>query len=873
MQSPRHAAFLSLALFFVNIAAAQTVVNSTFQPHGSAYYGDANNWSPPEVPNNSPEKSYNITVRSQIRMNIDAAVSNVTLDSATVLTEGEGHTFTVNGATTIEHSSTQQLWDFFLTSQYPTGSTFTAGSLSSFSKGSLTGWYYLANYNTSSGWVTLQFKGAHIGTLTNAQLALVGPLTRVVDELGNDALRDLAHIESGSSLQLNGHQTVIPGPFTNDGQLTVSSGFDQPALFTITSALTNFDVTSRTLMGGVYYLGGNYVGGSNHPTVFQFAGADIVHNGATIALADSLAKIVDQNGSNGLRNFSHNTATGVFSVGGFDFSTTGNFTNDGELSVWLGTFAVKGSLINFDPVTRTLTGGKYQLDANAGAARLVFGGADIVDNAASISMRYGGSISDENGNDALRNFAHNLRAGEFTIYDSYVFTAASDFTNAGAINIIGNPPTKASRGQFKLTEGHTYHQTEGSTYLAYANFTGDMVIDGGSFSTAGLNAFFSPPSQLEGNLTIGDAFFGPRALIVNGAVHLSPSSRFLTIPQDYNYGFFSVTETFTAGGVLQIEAPQIQPPSTASYFVVLASGGVTGTFSNAPNGARIPTTDGRGSFIVSYNPNAIFISGFQALPAVARLLNISTRARVETANNVLVGGFIITGTQPKKIIVRAIGPSLSSIFPGALTDPILELHDSSGGLIASNDNWRSTQEAEIIATGIPPSNNLESAIVATLPANNSAYTAIVRGVNNGTGIGVVEAYDLDRTVDSKLANISTRSFVQTGDNVLIGGLMVLGQNPLRVIVRAIGPSLPVPGPLADPTLELHDGNGALIASNDNWRSDQEAEIIATGIPPSNDLESAIVATLPAIGGSYTAIIQGKNGATGIALVEVYDISR
>src|SRR5207249_10766905 len=136
-----------------------------------------------------------------------------------------------------------------------------------------------------------------------------------------------------------------------------------------------------------------------------------------------------------------------------------------------------------------------------------------------------------------------------------------------------------------------------------------------------------------------------------------------------------------------------------------------------------------------------------------------------------------------------------------------------------------------------------SAIVATLPANNSNYTAIVRGANNGTGTGVVEAYDLDRTVDSRLANISTRGFVQTGDNVLIGGLIVLGENPLRVIVRAIGPSLFLPEALANPTLELRNGNGALIASNDNWRSDQEAEIIATGIPPANDLESAVVQDL------------------------------
>ena len=146
----------------------------------------------------------------------------------------------------------------------------------------------------------------------------------------------------------------------------------------------------------------------------------------------------------------------------------------------------------------------------------------------------------------------------------------------------------------------------------------------------------------------------------------------------------------------------------------------------------------------------------------------------------------------------------------------------------------------------------------------------MRGVNNGTGVGLVEAYDLDRTVDSKLANISTRGFVQTGDNVLIGGLIVVGQNPLRIIVRAIGPSLNITGKLADPTLELRDGNGALIRANDNWRSDQQAEIIATGIPPANDLESAIVQNLAP--GSYTAIVRGVNGTTGIALVEVYALN-
>jgi hypothetical protein len=235
----------------------------------------------------------------------------------------------------------------------------------------------------------------------------------------------------------------------------------------------------------------------------------------------------------------------------------------------------------------------------------------------------------------------------------------------------------------------------------------------------------------------------------------------------------------------------------------------------------------------------------------------------------LIGGFIVSGTQPKRVIVRAIGPSLA--FAGKLADPILELRDGAGALIGMNDNWRTGgQEAEIIATSIPPTDDLESAVVAILPANGANYTVIVRGANDGTGIGLVEAYDLDRTVDSKLANISTRGLVQTDDNVLIAGTIVLGQTAQRVIVRGIGPSLTVPGKLADPTLELRDGNGGLIRANDNWRTDQEAEILATNIPPTNNLESAIVQTLTP--GNYTAIVRGVDGTTGVALVEVYALN-
>lgn len=253
------------------------------------------------------------------------------------------------------------------------------------------------------------------------------------------------------------------------------------------------------------------------------------------------------------------------------------------------------------------------------------------------------------------------------------------------------------------------------------------------------------------------------------------------------------------------------------------------------------------------------------LPPSAVLGNISTRLRVEIGDDVLIGGFIVTGTQPKKVIVRAIGPSLT--VAGKLPNPTLELYRGQT-LLESNDDWvNSAKKQAIINSTVPPTNDLESAIVRTLPANGTSYTAVVRGAGGGTGIGLVEVYDLDRTVDSQLANISSRGLVQAGDNVMIGGFIISGVGSKKVIVRAIGPSLSVPGKLADPTLELFNRDGVRIASNDNWRSNQEAAIIASTVPPTDNLEAAIVATLPPT--PHTAIVSGKGGATGVALVEVY----
>jgi hypothetical protein len=248
--------------------------------------------------------------------------------------------------------------------------------------------------------------------------------------------------------------------------------------------------------------------------------------------------------------------------------------------------------------------------------------------------------------------------------------------------------------------------------------------------------------------------------------------------------------------------------------------------------------------------------------------NIATRLAVSTGDNVLIGGFIVVGQAPKRVIIRAIGPSLGVAgVNGALDDPTLELFQGSTSLAFNND-WRESQETEIAASGVAPSDNREAAIVRTL--DPGAYTAIVRGNGNSTGIGLVDGYDLEQRPDSKLGNIATRGFVSTGDNVLIGGFIV--GEATRVAVRAIGPSLSaagISGPLQDPTLELVDAHGTVVRANDNWKGIQQADIEASGLQPSDYRESTVIETLTA--GNYTAVVRGKNNTVGIAVVEAYNL--
>ena len=315
-------------------------------------------------------------------------------------------------------------------------------------------------------------------------------------------------------------------------------------------------------------------------------------------------------------------------------------------------------------------------------------------------------------------------------------------------------------------------------------------------------------------------------------------------------------------------------------FFAISSGGAQVLL-----GTRTAATDEAGdarfefSFPVATSPDDVITATAtdpagntsEFLPAVreAELANISARANVGTGDNILIAGFISGGSASRWLLVRALGPSLPA--SPRLADPTLVLLDGNGVVVAQNDDWRETQEAAIRATGLAPANDLESALL--VPAQAGAYTAQVRGVNGGTGIGLAEIYALGFNASQApraLRNISTRGRVGTGDEVLIAGAIVQGSAAQRVMIRAIGPSLSaagVPAPLPDPLLELRDAQGNLLLANDDWRSDQEAEIIATGLAPGDDREAAIVTTL--LPTSHTAIMRGKGGATGIALLEFY----
>lgn len=343
--------------------------------------------------------------------------------------------------------------------------------------------------------------------------------------------------------------------------------------------------------------------------------------------------------------------------------------------------------------------------------------------------------------------------------------------------------------------------------------------------------------------------------ITNGNIHV-------TGPSGYEASAALVSITLTSSARNHYDATYLvippggswDPADNGTYTLVMQPGQVTDSLNN----------------YVKAGPFATFTVSISGSPInSAQALNLSTRLQVQTGQNVLIGGFIVVGTSAKKVIVRAIGPSLAaSGINGSLADPVIELYGP-GGLLANNNDWNDTQAAEVEATGIAPKDQRESAIVISLAPG--AYTAIVKGNGDTTGVGLVEVYDLDQAASSSLANISTRGVVGTGSDVMIAGFIAgNGNGQATIVARALGPSLAaagINGFLADPTLELRNSSGDLLGSNNNWKETQRAEVTASGLQLSKDAESALFVSVGP--GAYTAIVRGNNRGTGTALVEIY----
>jgi hypothetical protein len=473
---------------------------------------------------------------------------------------------------------------------------------------------------------------------------------------------------------------------------------------------------------------------------------------------------------------------------------------------------------------------------------------------------------------ALATFATQAKAQSLGTAENFAVLGASTVTNTGASHISGDvgvsPGTAITGFPPGIITNGALHAGDGPATQAHADF---------ATAYNDFTNLVSPPANNMSGTDLGGRTFTPgvfhynTSAFSNGALTFdaqgNPSARFViqigtTLITSSNSSVALINGADARNIYFQVGTSATLGAGSSFIGNILAYASIT-TVSGTNLTGRLLALTGA----VTLDTNNVTNPGLSPA-SPAHLLNISSRLKVQTGDTVLIGGFIITGNASKKVAVRGIGPSLPPEIVGPLADPTLELHGPNN-LVITNDNWKDTQQTEIQNTGLAPTNDLESAIVTTLPPG--AYTAIVAGKNGTTGVALVEMYDLDVASDSKLANISSRGFVQIGDDVMIGGFILgNGTNSEKVIIRAIGPSLVgIANVLADPTLDLHDGNGTLMMSNDNWKDTQQTEIQNTGLAPTNDLESAIVTTLPP--GAYTAIVAGKNGGTGVALVEVYHL--
>ncbi|MFN2474844.1 MAG: hypothetical protein ABR526_00685 [Chthoniobacterales bacterium] len=826
--------------------------------YSSGVWSDPTKWSPAEVPNDTASRFYNVTLSDQqsVAIDIDPTIHNLTGEGRSGL-QLYGHNLTVVEAARFTSPLIQI-----------SGGTFKAGTFSTGAAGVLTGFFGLISYPGNAA--LLQFPGAHITSLQNAQITLSGTGAGVIDENSSNALRDLAKIDSQSTLHLNNHAFTVSAPVSIEGIVRLSADASASSTFTAVNGIGNYDATTKTLSGGTFILNAPRMP-QPLPTEFRFAGADIVNNGASIQLNGEESRFADLNGLDAMRNFARNMPSGELALSNRTLLVARNFTNDGVSKLVSSTLAITGTLTNLDAATRTLRGGSWTLNHSS----VRFANADIVHNGGAISLANGSTILDGSGSDALRGFTDNLAGGTFIVGIGQSFNSAAGFTNAGRVEtqpapLFGIPEsTPPPAGQFTVASAAAYTQTSGATINDGVLTAGRVEISGGALSGSG---------TINGDVTVGAATVNPGGDI-NGNLTLSPATRVHCFVDRFSTfsGWRRIAKNVALAGALEVEIRYENYLGSTATFTLLSATQVSGAFSNAAEGARVPTTDGSGSFVVHYEPTRVKLSDFQANPPPRRLLNISTRGFLKRADNdtfgdsVLTGGFIVNGAETKKVVIRGIGPTLGAYgVASPVQDPRIDLYNADRQVIATNDSWRDAQQPEIASNGLAPNDEREAALVAQLPPG--VYTVALRDNTRAGGGALIEIYDLTSTDASKLVNISTRGFLDAG-NPLVGGIIAReGQANAELVVRALGPQLRRNGvfdAVDDPMLELRDANGAVIAANDDWVVNPDQVI--RELQPAFPSESAMrVSLLP---GSYTAIVRAKGGGEGQALVEFYDLRR
>jgi hypothetical protein len=618
---------------------------------------------------------------------------------------------------------------------------------------------------------------------------------------------------TGTSAAIN----VSPGAATHLGLVAPASVLPNNAFNFTVNALDAFNNTATGYLGTVHFTKSDAGAGSAVPADYTFiAGDNGSHQFSATLVTGGNQSITATDTINGTI-----TGTANITVGQPPAITSANATmfkvgTAGTFTITTTGFPTNASMVITE--TGTLPGGVTFTNNNNGTATLSGTPGANTGGTWPISIKASNGIAP----DATQSFTLTVNQGPaFTSADHTTFTEGLPGTFT--VTTTGFP-TNAS-----MSITRTGNLPAGVTFVN--NNDGTATLSG-------------TPGPLTGGTY-------PFTIGANNGVTA-------TVNQSFVLTVIGVTPT-----------PSPTPTATATATPT-ATATATATATPTATATATPTTT------ATATPSATPTATPTVTPAQAT--NISTRLRVDTGDKVMIGGFIITGNVAKPVVLRGIGPSLTGAgIPAASTlkDPVIELHGSSGALITSNDNWKdSPQKSQIEGTIFEPSDDSEAVIMATLPP--AAYTVILKGVNETSGIGVVEAYDNNLAADSDLTNISTRGFVQAGNEVMIGGFILGGNNlPTRIAVRALGPSLTSAGlsnVLADPTLELHNANGTIMISNDNWQDDPvtEAALTANGLALSDPKESAIFTSL-APPGQFTAIVADKNGGIGIALVEIYNL--